>query len=187
MNTTDYAGIDYGHGRTNVDPATGIRYGVINMNALIEWAWESMEGDYGEPSCPECGGSVKTPEEADGNIDDYVPGRKHGCCADYVCESCGIYLNSDMATDDDPVGYVLDSDGYEGWVGGDGDLMLTASLYYTHAQFCSPCVPGAGHLEQPCDGGPKTYALSHDWFEDDEAPYPVYEVATGRQIAPPAK
>lgn len=33
MKTTDYAGIDYGLGKSNIDTNTGIRYGVINLNS----------------------------------------------------------------------------------------------------------------------------------------------------------
>ena len=41
-------GIDYGRGRANVDPKTGIRFGVIPQNALLQaWADES------EPVYPE--------------------------------------------------------------------------------------------------------------------------------------
>ena len=34
MSKTDYAGIDYGLGKTNVDKETGIRYAVISQNSL---------------------------------------------------------------------------------------------------------------------------------------------------------
>jgi hypothetical protein len=34
LKTTDYAGIDYGLGTTNIDETTGIRYGVISQHSL---------------------------------------------------------------------------------------------------------------------------------------------------------
>jgi hypothetical protein len=39
-------GIDYGMNKTNIDHTTGIRYGVINIGDLNEWAYESFEADY---------------------------------------------------------------------------------------------------------------------------------------------
>lgn len=31
----------------------------------------------------------------------------------------------------------------------DNDAFIIKSPYYTYAQFCSPCVPGAGNLDNP--------------------------------------
>ena len=43
------AGIDYGRGMSNIDHETGIRYGVINQNKVLQaWA-DSSEPDYGMP------------------------------------------------------------------------------------------------------------------------------------------
>ena len=51
-------GIDYGLGQTNIDKATGIRYGVISQNECIQ-AWsDGSEAEYGEPHCPKCGNEV---------------------------------------------------------------------------------------------------------------------------------
>lgn len=63
-------------------------------------------------------------------------------------------------------------------------LMIIESPYFTYAQFCSPCVPGAGDLNSINPDGAKTYCLGHDWFEDDTAPYPVYSVETGEVVEP---
>ena len=42
------AGIDYGHGLTNTDHETGIRYGVISIHSVLQaWA-DSSEPDYGD-------------------------------------------------------------------------------------------------------------------------------------------
>ena len=60
---TEYAGIDYGMGRTNIDPETGIRYGVISQHSIMPEAMEDMEPDYGLPTCPECGIDVRESKE----------------------------------------------------------------------------------------------------------------------------
>jgi hypothetical protein len=71
---------------------------------------------------------------------------------------------------------------------GDCDLFVFRSMYYTFAQFCSPCVPGAGNLDTPCDSGPKTYCLGIDWFDSDRpCPYPVYRIDNDECIYTPVE
>ena len=224
----DYAGIDYGMGTTNRDPATGIRYGVIAVNDLHEWAWESFDANYGDPTCPKCrntavdgdtdlpehernyclncrhnhgnrfrGGSdpvVKDSSCQDCNCrePDWAETRDHyevlhHACGDYACDMCKVLFDGEDAYGDEPHGYNLDDGTYEGFVDSHNALMLVKSPYYTNAQFCSPCAPGAGHLGNPCPDGPKTYCLGHDWFTGEKAPYPIYDVKTGELVSPPAK
>ena len=163
-------GIDYGMGQTNIDPSNGIRYGVIPMNSLHEWAWDDFEPDYGEPTCPKCGNTANL--ETDKSE------------ADYSCESCEYCFNSDEAYGDEPLGHTLESDEYTASVDSYGDVFIMKSPYFTRAQFCSPCAPGACHLDNPTDDGERAYCFGHDWFEGDKAPYPVYSVATGELVNP---
>jgi hypothetical protein len=170
-----YAGIDYGLGQSNVDRETGIRYGVISQNSVLQsWA-DSSEPEYGEPTCPECGGSVKDSSEVEA---DWNTGK------DYACVECKQVFWSDRVFSDEALGYSYTGDGYKLTDCLDSDVFVLKSPYYTFAQFCSPCVPGAGNLDNPCTDGPKTYALGHDWFEDQIAPYPVYSVKTGELVKP---
>lgn len=171
-------GIDYGMGTTNIDKKTGIRYGVINMNALCEFAWESFEADYGNPTCPECGNDAIEFEE--GLHDKYKWINKGQSIylhvGEYACEQCEITMDGEDVYGEEPIGWNLNDGEYIAEVGSDGDVILTKSPYFTYAQFCSPCVPGAGHLEHPIEGGVKTYCFDKTWFEDDIAPYPIYSV-----------
>jgi len=57
------------------------------------------------------------------------------------------------------------------------DIFVTRSEYYTRAAFCSPCAPGACHLESPTPDGEKVFCLGPEWFEDEKPPYPVYRVS----------
>jgi len=133
-------GIDYGMGETNIDRTTGIRFGVISQNDVLQaWA-DSSEPDYGEPTC--------------------------GCCGD------------------EPLGWGLDDGEYVAMADQHGEIMILRSPYYTKAGFCSPCVPGACHLSEPCNDGEKAYCFGHDWFDDGVAPYPVYSVETGKEVSP---
>lgn len=172
-----YQGIDYGLGRTNIDKSNGIRYGVISQHSVMPEALDDVESDYGEPSCPECGGEVlpsdskDLPEESE-DWDNY---QYYGC-NDYACVDCKHFLDSQDVYPEEAIGQYYDHDGYQITDCLDTDLMVIKSPYYTFAQFCSPCVPGAGNLDGFMNDGVKTYCLGHDWFGGGIAPYPVYRV-----------
>ena len=181
-------GIDYAHGTANVGKS-GVRYGVIPMNALAGRAWEELESDYGAPSCPKCGNEVvevnaelRADEQGDLlNRDNY----ECNGAGDYACDDCCYLFDGDEAFGDEPLGYSLVDAECELTVGQDGDMFVLRSPYYTHAKFCSPCAPGACYLLNPVDkGGPRCYCLSHDWFEGGKAPYPVWRVDDGELVRP---
>lgn len=159
-------GIDYGRGVSNRDHKTGISYGVISQNAVLQaWA-DSSEPWYDEP------------EKNDDDDDDV----DRECC--------------------EPLGWTLDDGEYLAESDSYGDIFVYRSPYYTHAQFCSPCAPGACHLENPTDkGGQRAYCFAPDWFEwwsemgiepagvyleiKTSCPYPVYRVKDGVCIYKP--
>jgi rubredoxin len=173
-----YVGIDYGHGQTNVDPKNGIRFGVIGQNAVLQaWA-DSSEPVYDPATCPKCGNNAE-----DFDSDQCQDGWEYSQgCTDYMCKSCMYVFDSSEAFGDEPNGYVYSGEGYEMCNCLDSDIMITKSPFYTHAQFCSPCVPGAGNLDNPIEDGVKTYCVGHDWFEDNKAPYPVYKVESDELV-----
>ena len=195
---TNNAGVDYGLGQTNIDKANGMRYGVISLNALSAFSTENFEADYGEPHCPKCGNKAETiPSHTESDttgegkwvshiVD--MPEEMAGWeteeheCVEYACRLCEYVFGGESAFSGSPVGYTLDKDGYQGSADEYNDVLLTKSPYYTHAAFCSPCAPGAGHLEYPCAEGPRTYCFGHDWFEGGKAPYPVYDVDTNELV-----
>lgn len=195
---SDYPGLDYSLGRSNYDPETGIHFGVISVNSVNLDLWSEAEADYSPPRCPKCGNEVKASDDPtlfDGiEIDDIV--RRGGIQAapdgtpdwfdhkDHTCVACKACYRSDEVYGDEAIGYSYDRDGYKLTDCLDNDIMVLASPYYTNAQFCSPCFPGAGNLDTPVEDGPKTFCLGHKWFEDDAAPYPVYRVSDNALIAP---
>lgn len=177
------AGIDYGMGRTNIDVKTGIRYGVISQHAVLQaWA-DSAEPDYGDATCPKCGGeNVIVADDYQGDIPEHF---KHGHgCSDFVCNSCEYIFDSSEAYGDEPRGWSYSGDGYELTDCLDSDIMVLSAPFYTLGNYCSPCVPGGVSLESPNADGAKAYCLGHDWFEDGKAPYPVFSVETGKKILP---
>lgn len=196
-------GIDYGNKVTNIDVETGIRYGIISANDLPYWDDES-EADYGDPHCPKCGNEAKavpshTERDPSGEgkwvaIVVNMPEaweeweQEEHECADYVCENCEYIFGSESAFGDEPNCYYIKDGSVEAFSDSDRDVWITKSPYYTHAQLCSPCAPGAcdlgSPLTEPWDNN-KCYCPPLDWFEDEKAPFPVYLVETGECIYTP--
>ncbi len=195
-------GIDYGMGMTNIDRATGIRFGVVSINALGEYAWDGFEADYGPASCPKCGNEAV---EGDSEIplDELGEGETeaelqecdreelgyetlHHASGDYACDSCRILFDGEDAFGDEPCGHDCTDSEYTARVDSHNDVFIVRSPYYTRAQFCSPCAPGACYLENPCEEGEKAYCFGPDWYSDERpCPYPVYRVDTNELIYSP--
>jgi hypothetical protein len=168
MSETSYPGIDYGMGTTNVS-SEGIRYGVLPFHDICQAWCDSSEANYGKPEltdcdCPRCG---------------HNEGQSYEWGDNLICEECDESYEIEFPDCAEPISHVLDDGEYLAEQSGDScDIFILKSPYYTHAQFCSPCAPGAGYLRNPCEAGPKTYCFSHDWFDDESpCPYPVYQVS----------
>ncbi|MCP4597019.1 hypothetical protein [Neptuniibacter sp.] len=148
----------------NRDAEAGIRFGVIHQNEVMEVWCEESEAEYGVIECSSCGDDL--------SIDmDECP----NCEADLVSEF-------DFA---EPIAFSYIKDGYKCFSNEYGDIFIEKAPYYTYAQFCSPCAPGACHLSNPLDmpnDNNKCYCFGHDWFDNEKAPYPVYDVETGQLV-----
>jgi hypothetical protein len=198
-----HAGIDYSHGMANVDTTTGIHYGVINQQEVLQaWA-DSSEPYYGEVTeveCPECG-FLFTP----------AAGTEWGdavTCLDNPAHEFEVGQDMEL----EAMGYDLNDGEYVAYAGDDGDIFIISSPYFTYAHFCSPCAPGAGHLTSPfkipaaykdtahtlteispdtevdlykdlaaAAGFPKVFCFGHDWFETGKAPYRVFKISDGQE------
>lgn len=191
MKTTTYPGINYAGSRdvtTNCDSLTGIRYGVISYNSVMgealddimthgrDMAWEKALAEAVKEAKAKAEQAGDDPEEV--NEDD-------------VSDDLGANWESSLGN------YLYESDGYKLTGCLDNDLFVMASPYFTYAQFCSPCVPGAGNLDcpyappsegepfEPANAGfPTVFALGHDWFEGGKAPYHLWSVADGKEVLP---
>jgi len=146
---TNYKGIDYGSGKTNIDLETGIRYGVINQNEVGESWFDSSEAIYpNEVFCPECGNELTLVSEGKS---EQLPDNQGVSVEDdiYYCDNCNkdIY-ESDLELDFiEPIEFIYNQDGYQcNQFADDTDIFITKSPYFTYCQFCSPCAPGAGYL-----------------------------------------
>lgn len=194
---SEYAGIDYSMGKSNVNHETGIHYGVINQSEVLQ-AWCDSNEPYYAPYCPYCG------EEIAKDYDAMVNKKK--------CPKCKHKFDDSSFDMIEPSGFEYNRDGYKCEQSADDtDIFILESPYYTYAQFCSPCAQGAGYLmnwyKLPSfnqgdfldphttpyaigaykngaenAGYPKVYCFDASWFEDEKAPYPVFSVETGELI-----
>lgn len=157
-------GIDWGLGQKNIDTETGIRYGVIHFTQILQ-SWMDESEPYYPPVCPACGSQKKSHQD--------------------VCCECDC---DDTSVDDTPSEFILSNEKYQASQSAeDTDVFVIKSWYYTYATFCSPCAPGACSLMEPLEDkidNNKAYCFGHDFFESGQAPYPVYEVTTGKQVHP---
>ena len=170
-------GIDYGMGRTNIDLKTGIRFGVIHSGSVGEAWYESSEANYGGATCPKCGNDMSDYDE-----DKHGDYKENSGCNDYACESCEQVFDSGESFGDEPLSHGYAGEGIIASAGESGDIFVTKSPFYTRAEFCSPCAPGACHLENPNDDGEKAYCFPHDWFEGGRAPYRIFRVADDVEV-----
>jgi hypothetical protein len=175
----DYQGINYavfggfGDINTNRDPKTAIHYGVIPHHHVGCFWYEESEAEFGCSECDDDCLSLKDLEEEDG-----------AHCGDYEHHPIGDDC------DCDPIAFAYTTDGYKAFQSSDSpDIFVELSPYYTYAQFCSPCAPGACYLLnpiEPFDGASKAYCLGPDCFdEDNPCPYPVWHVSDETQIYTP--
>lgn len=186
---TQYAGIDYSNGMSNIDTESNIHYGIIPVNEVLQaWADSSIPifGGY----CPYCGNKIAKDLDGMQTMNE--------------CPNCKQEFDENSFDFIDPDIFVYEHEGYVCQQSADdSDIMLIKSPYYTYAQFCSPCAPGAGYLfnsyklDIPVDnnltaimyqvnaekaGFPKVYCFGHDWFEGGKAPYPVFDEKTGKLV-----
>lgn len=178
---TDYLGIDYGMGKSNIDHKTGIRYGVIHHGRVGQAWYDNSEADYGTLYCPHCGEDTGLTLES---FEDSI-----------LCENCSRELHSD-SFETEPLSFYYDKDGYKAFQSyDDPDIFIEKSPYFTYCRFCSPCAPGAGYLMNWVSAIAKhidrcgqllennrAYCFDFSWFEGGKAPYPVYSVKTGKLV-----
>jgi len=129
---------------------------------------------------------------------------------EYPCEECEAWdAENEECTDDccccEAIAWNVDDGEYLATQGGDDcDIFVIKSPFFTYAQFCSPCAPGACYLGNPLDEpvtldhetreatvnypNNRCYCFGEDWFDDEEpCPYPIFRVDTGELVYEPGK
>jgi hypothetical protein len=168
---SDYIGLDYGNGLSNIDIQTGVRYGIISVNHLdlVEWLNEDFEPVYGQ-HCPECCVELSTED-----IAVTIGG-------DIVCPECNAVTPEENIYNDEPDYYGCENKEYELLMNNSNEIWVFRSPYFTKVMHCSPCAPGAGDLDHPHTKGIITYCLGPEWFKDTP-PYPVYVIDGGQGVS----
>jgi len=134
----------------NTNPETGIRYGVVKLDSLADWAFDEFFNN----------GRNVTADAA---------------LAEAVAE--GLDPEDDEATQQFWDGYQGEEETYEletdgmrlmlSYLGGAPLVWVFQSPVTTEARLCSPCVPGAGDLDNQEPGAFTCYSLPIEWFHFD--------------------
>lgn len=166
---------DYGNGKTNIDTTTGIRYGVIHPNDVSADWLARFEAIYASPDnveCPACEHDCTEPEQKWGDS--------------LQCEECGHNFAIEMSDCLEPIRFVWKGEGVEAEYTPERDIFVTKSNWVTQAPFCSPCAPGACSLMRATTygehGGELCYCLPPGCFDDDRAPYRVFDAKTLEEV-----
>lgn len=130
-------GIDYGNGLTNIDNETGIRYGVISLNNVDQNWLNDFETHYPD---------TIHADDCDNPENCYCSDIMEATHATYNKDGliCEYSFNSSMNI-----------------------LFIFKSPRIVACRFCSPCVPGAGDLDNPDPNGVQTYALPEAFLAKD--------------------
>lgn len=147
-------GIDYGHGLTNIDPETQIRYGVISTLSVLDAWCDSSEPYY---PCDDCEVSEEERES-------------YGCDG---CEPLSCYIDDDE--------YIAESCFDDTEIMIMKSPYFTSGAFCSP---CAPGAVNLNEPMHPKNGDGIAYCFGHDWFDGGKAPYRVFSVETGREVKP---
>lgn len=137
---------------TNVNPNTGIRYGVINGNNLPDWIWDSIEYRYPSPwdysYCEIC----KCGHELEIN-------QQTAWGDELECPICGDTNELQMPDMEATELYIDTPDLQLSYDPNSNIAMIFKSNLIINCQLCSPCYPNAGNLDQIDIDGYETYGI----------------------------
>lgn len=174
-------GIDYGMGLTNIDPKTGIRFGVVHQNKMGDGFFESVASEYFQ-GCPNCGTELS--DEQRDKLEakmKTINGRLKG-----KCPHCNDYISPDDIHGEEPIGQYIKQDGIEASIDSLGDIFITKSPFYTRGTFCSPCAPGAVSIgpdyQTTNENHPRAYCFPDSWYSDKPKMGNVFRTADDTQV-----
>lgn len=135
----------------NVNPETGIRYGMISQHSLAAWIMDEIIQNGENLSYNSAWGDYMAEHELTEDSDD-------------------IDTHRDSFSDE----YYGDDDTYAAVI--DGVSVQTSSLglwvfhspHVVKCRLCSPCVPNCGNLDSPAENGYECYGVPADWLYTPE-------------------
>lgn len=135
----------------NYNSETGIAYGVVSLNNLEDWVFEEFF-NYGENLSYTAALTDWKNENPDATDEDEQ---------EFAESWLGEEDEYGLTTNDMKLGM--------SYLGGAPLVWVFESPHTTQARKCSPCIPGAGDLDnQEEDGDVTCYTLPADWFHDSE-------------------
>lgn len=146
----------------NVNPDTGVRYGIISANSLYSDIIDRIQAE----------GKDVHFEEAQQDLENGI----REACKDYLNRHAIQYV-VDIAIenfgddwyDDEPV-HEFEIDGVKGrtiWIGGALHVWVFESKWMTNTRLCSPCVPNCGDLDAA--GDYQCYDVPKNWRDNEQS------------------
>jgi hypothetical protein len=147
----------------NINPETGIRFGIISTNSLHSDVIEEIQSRGVDVRYEEMRKDLWA--EVKNVCKDYMSDSDAKDVADYA-----IDYASENFYDDEPI-HEFAIGGVKGrttWLGGALLVWIFESPFTTHAQLCSPCVPNCGDLDHLMsdEGGYLCYDVPPDWRDN---------------------
>ena len=145
----------------NVNPDTGIRYGIIKANSLKPWVLDEIQ-THGrdvrwEAYCEEVKDKVNADEEI---ADD-----------DKEAEIERILESDDYYCDESIHEHTMDGVNCRTtWMGGGLLVWIFKSEVTGTFRLCSPCVPNCADLDNPDPDGYEGYTVPADWLWSESSP-----------------
>ena len=154
---------------TNVNPETGIRYGIISMHNLESWVQDELDCHGKDLSYEEARREAEAQFENEAKIlemdederSDWVEEQLGKWGENYERDEPIIELRRDEGTDDEL--HVQTT-----WLGGAQLLFIFCSPHTGRHRLCSPCVPNCGDLDNPDGDGEVCYDVPPDWRRKEE-------------------
>lgn len=147
----------------NVNPETGIRYGIISAISLDPEIVNQIQ----------CEGRDVRWEDAKRDLEDTIRSACEGLMSkhdvDAVVDEALDRMNGDQWVDDEPI-HEFRIDGVMGqttWLGGALLVWVFKSTDVGRFELCSPCVPNACSLDSPYPGGYEGYDVPGNWRYKD--------------------
>lgn len=143
----------------NVNPETGVRYGIIRSHAIHPEIIDEIETR---------GTDLTYVVALEGFLKDLVDtlemyGIRKEAAAELADEAAELFCEA--YEHDEPV-HSFEIDGVKGqttWLGGAMLIYVFESPHKTRAQLCSPCVPNCGDLDAVDDDGAECYDVPPEW------------------------
>jgi len=135
----------------NVNPKTGIRYGVVDLQSLEDWVFEEFFHN----------GRNLTYEAAQRDFADEIMSEHGRPPTDEEWDEWNDYAEFEEEE------YELEIDDMKlllTYLGGAPLVFVMDSPHVTRTRGTSPCVPNAGDLDNKDPRGIETYDVPEDWY-----------------------